>query len=205
MSVPQEAPERYARRQLLTAQFWVFFGFGIFPFIVGLIYILPSRQPVKPDGIAWPPSDDWFAPISVPVAGVSLLFAYGAWLLNPLVLRIPVLALAAALILFLPGTWNSLDEYLPANSSRFLLAIACWWALRTLVALGEPVTPTINRWRAMALPLAGCLLALIPLSENDSYFWLRVWVSWLIGMCIETDGLRLRWNSLAAPGKQAGE
>ena len=205
MSVPQEAPERYARRQLLTAQFWVFFGFGIFPFILGFIYILPSRQPVKPDGIAWPPSDAWFAPISVPVAGVCLLFAYGAWLLTPLITRIPVLVLAVALILFLPGTWNALDEHLPENSSRFLLAMACWWGLRAWVASVEPASPAINRWQAVAFPLLGCLLALIPLSTDDSFFWPRIWVSWLVGFVIETDGLRLRWNSLAWPWKQAAQ
>lgn len=203
MAVPQESPERYARRQLLTAQFWVWFGFAIFPFILGLIYILPSRQPNKPDGIAWPPSDDWFAPIAVPAAGVSLLFAYGAWLLTPLLTRIPVLTTACALIMVLPGTWNALENHLPPNSSRFLLAIACWWTLRVLVALGEPSTQIVQRWRAVVPPLAGCLLALIPLSADDSFFWIRVWTSWLIGMIIETDGLRLRWRSLAELGQQA--
>lgn len=203
MAALDEPPEKYARRQLLTAQFWVWFGFGIFPFILGLIYILPSRQPTKPDGIAWPPSDDWFAPIAVPAAGVSLLFAYGAWLLTPPITRIPVLGAACALILALPGTWNSLEDHLPPNSSRFLLAMACWWTLRALVALGEPPMQLISRWRAVLAPLGGCILALIPLSDDDSFFWVRLWLSWLIGMAIETDGLRLRWRSLAGLGQRA--
>lgn len=202
MPILQEPEERYARRQLLIGQFWVWFGFAVFPFILGLIYILPSRQPIKPDGIAWPPSPDWFAPIAVPAAAVALLAAYGAWHLIPILHRLLVSALAGILILVLPGTWAGMSDYLPFNLSRFQAAMACWWAIRTLVAVGEPPAPGVNRARAIACPLGGFLLTLVPGPDEEAWFWPWLWISWLVGTVIETDGLRVRWKSFAGPGGQ---
>jgi len=201
MPIIPESAERYGRRQLLIAQFWTSFAFLIFPLVVGLIFILPSRQPTKPDGIAWPPGDSWFAPISIPVAAIALLFLHGAWFLVPILIRAALVILTGAIILILPGTWEGLSDHLPVNTSRCLLVLAAWWLARGFVAAMEPTIPGSSRWKNCVPPLFGALMAIMPVSESDLSFWPKVWGIWFLGLIIETSGLVTRVKSLALQEK----
>jgi hypothetical protein len=201
MSITAESAERYGRRQLLIAQFWTSFAFLIFPLVVGLIFILPGRQPTKPDGIAWPPGDSWFAPISIPVAAIALLFLHGAWFLVPILIRTVLVILTGGIILVLPGTWEGISNHLPLNTSRCLLALAAWWLARGLVAAMEPTISGSNRWITGVTTLLGALVAIIPVSESDQSFWPKVWAIWFLGLIIETSGFVIRVKSLALQGK----
>jgi len=198
-----EPIERTGSRHMLIAQFWILFGFALFPVILGLLYLLPTRQPYKPDGIPWPPNDEWIGPAVLPIAAITLLYSYAVWLSGSWLMRLLVLPFALGIVLVLPGTTDLMLQVLPRDASRFLIILSLWWAARSVVAFFGLAMPNVSRWRNAAPPLAGCILAAIPL-DLDSLFWFRLILIWAAGLAIEFDGFRLRLKSLTGPPAPTG-
>lgn len=140
-----------AARHLLVVEFWSALIFLLAPMAILLVWFAaPVRQPVRQDGIPWPPTDDWTQMFLMPGLALAILVVLGVWgLLGSLPKP------SSAWFWALAGTvaWCGTGYFFPSVGSipRFLagwgerrtpILIACWLVGQGAFHLAWPAPPT---------------------------------------------------------------